>query len=120
MNVNLRQKIERNIVEQVVRSAIEAGYELSVDDGEEITLKRSRDRAAVMKAMFTADEDTLWVHRPEDNDPTDDGHWRHGFGWVYFVYGNDGHDVICDHTTNLEDLLKRASALADKYETLFA
>ena len=36
MTVKLRQKIERNIVELVVRSAIEAGYELSVDDGEEI------------------------------------------------------------------------------------
>ena len=117
MTLKLRQKIERNIVELVVRSAIEAGYELSVDDGEEITLKRSRDRAAIMNALFTTDEDRLWFSRPGDASIKGSPKMYHG--WVFFVYGNDGHYVINDYTTNLENVLKKPNLLADKYADLF-
>ena len=71
-----------------------------------------------MAAMFTTDEDRLWFSRPEDENLKGSPERNHG--WVYFVYSNDGHDVISDYTTNLEGLLKKANLLADKYEEMFA
>jgi len=110
MSVKLRQELERRIVTQVIESALAAGYQLSVDDGEEITVKRSIDKEKVLTAMFTTDEDRLWFHKPEDKGTVDAR-----FGWVYFIYGNDGYDVVNDYTTNLEEVMKEANALADKY-----
>jgi hypothetical protein len=42
-------------------------------------------------------------------------------GWVQLVYGNTGFDVVCDHTqsTEMERLLSRAMALADKFAEEF-
>jgi hypothetical protein len=37
-------------------------------------------------------------------------------GWVRFVYGNDGWDVISDYTCNLEDALKDVHALANAFD----
>ena len=64
----------------------------------------SNKAKVVLDAMFAADEDYLLVHK--------DGRQ---IGWVYFVYGNDGWDVVSDYTVNLEDLMKGANELADKY-----
>ena len=38
-------------------------------------------------------------------------------GWVWFVYGNDGYDVISDYTANekIEALMVNVNKLADKY-----
>ena len=44
MSIKLRQELERRIVEQVIDSALSNGFQLSVDDGEEITVKCSVDR----------------------------------------------------------------------------
>lgn len=37
-------------------------------------------------------------------------------GWVRFVYGNDGHDVISDYTTNLESVLEPINAYAESLD----
>ena len=105
MKVELRQQIERAIAREAIKGLLADDYRISVFDGEETTLKDSIDAAAIEAAMFTTDEDQL--------------HVEHLFaaaekGWVLFIYGNDGHDVIADHTTNLEMSLKGATELADK------
>jgi hypothetical protein len=46
---------------------------------------------------------------PSDKDDRD------AHGWVRFVYGNDGWDVVSDYTTNLEPHMKNADKLADYY-----
>lgn len=94
--------IEKQIVRKVIKDAIEAGFSLTVYDGEEYVLTGSRDSAAVLRAMFSTDEDTLYFRSVSK------------VGWVHFVYGNDGYDVISDHTTNLSDLLSGAMELADR------
>jgi|HubBroStandDraft_5_1064220.scaffolds.fasta_scaffold98903_3 hypothetical protein len=66
MSIKLRQELERRIVTQVIDSALAAGYQLSVDDGEEITVRRSVDKEEILKAMFTTDEDRLYFSKPED------------------------------------------------------
>ncbi|RWI35531.1 hypothetical protein [Mesorhizobium sp.] len=104
-----RQEIERQIAERLVKDILAAGYALSVYDGEETTLKRSTDATAVLKAMFTTDEDYLMVHDIADGD----GFQEKNFGYVWLIYGN-GHDVISDCTTNLETVMQGATALAER------
>lgn len=104
MKVELRQMIERAIAREAIKGLLADDFKISVFDGEETTLKDSTDAAAIEAAMFTTDEDQFHVtHQYVDEK-----------GWVLFIYGNDGHDVIADHTTNLEMSLKGASELADK------
>lgn len=109
MSVKMRQEVERRIAEQVIKDAIAAGYTLGVYDGEEVTLRGSSDAAAVLGAMFTSDEDSILVY--DSPAPTEDA----PFGWVRFIYGNDGWDVIHDYTINLEPVMVEANKLADSY-----
>ena len=60
--------------------------------------------------MFTTDEDKLLFYKQEDI-----GTVNALYGWVFFVYGNDGYDVVNDYTINLESVMKEANELADKY-----
>lgn len=109
-DVIARQAIEREVVSKVVDSLLDAGYLLSVEDEEndEDFIEKSTDKAAIMEAMFSMDDDTLVAY-------TKDG-GEDAFAWVKFIYGNDGHDVIHDYTTNLESVLKAAEDLARFYE----
>lgn len=109
MSPSERQAIERRIIERLVTDAIAAGFAVSVDDGGETTVKRSRDLAEIMAAVMTTDEDHLHIHRQDS---------RYAFGWVRLIYGNDGWDVIADHTDNeaMRALVAGATALADQIE----
>jgi hypothetical protein len=100
-----RQKIERQIVRKVIDDAISAGYTLSVFDGEEETLSNCGDAQAVFDAMFTTDQDHLYLLKGGKD-----------IGWVFFVYGNSGWDVINDHTTNIEMILDGANVLSEQLE----
>jgi hypothetical protein len=103
MNVEKRIRIEKKIASRLVADAIAAGYSLSVNNGEEVVIRQSRDKAAILAEMFSVDMEHLIYHK--------DGVRQ---GWVYLVYGNGGWDVICDYTTNLDPVLVGANALADK------
>ncbi|EGJ6041353.1 hypothetical protein OR449_002329 [Salmonella enterica subsp. enterica serovar Montevideo] len=107
MNVETRQRIERRIAQAAAKGLIAAGYKVAVFDGEEVALQATDNVRAVVGAMFSTDEDYLFVH------PADGGE---RIGWVRFIYGNDGWDVINDYTTNLEDCLQAANELADELE----
>lgn len=104
--VKLRQELERRIATQVVKDALAAGYVLVVDNGGDEPDYKGTDETACLSAMFATDDERLYLFKPG-------GKWADG--WVYFVYGNDGWDVINDYTTNLESLLKSAHEIADKY-----
>jgi hypothetical protein len=106
-SVKPRIRIERAVIRKLVQDVLGAGaaYTISVFDGEEWALKRSRDEAAIMDAIMATDMDELRVREGDRI-----------VGRVSLVYGNDGHDVIADHTDNEEirRLLVGAEALADK------
>lgn len=102
MSVRMRQYVERQIVQAVIDDALLAGYRLAVDDGE-TRPKITTNKAQLMRALFDLDDAQLNVYLAD----------RKQVGWVYFVFGNDGPDVINDHTTNLEGLLARAERLAE-------
>ena len=95
MSVKMRQIVEREIATSVVKTLLKAGFALSVDNGDnngdEFEIANSRSKKTVLEKMFQTDEERVYAIK--------DGKL---FGWVYFVYGNDGWDVISDYTVNLE------------------
>jgi hypothetical protein len=102
-----RINVEQQIVIKTVQTLLAAGYQLNVfNGGDEPELPTdSSDLATVTAAMMETDDEKLAVSQ--------DGH---NAGWVYFVYGNSGWDVISDYTTNLEDVLQPVIAFADTFE----
>lgn len=106
MSVKMRQEVERKIATALVEESLRVGYAVSVDNGEEET-KPMRRASTILKAMFQTDEDRLYMYTPGSDTR---------IGWVYFVYGNDGWDVISDYTTNLEPLMVEANKISKRYE----
>jgi hypothetical protein len=104
--------IERLIAASAIMELLAAGYAITVNDGEDDVLIDSLDPAAIERAMRSTDEDKLYVRPAAECARTPDA--RVFTGWVYFVYGNDGPDVINDYTTNLEAYLVKTNALAEK------
>ena len=104
-----RVLMERAIVRRVCIDLVAAGYMLRLHDGEFWATKRTTDVAVIMKQLMGCDTESLIVTKA---DPEADGKFLR-FGSIDLVYGNDGHDVICDYTTNLEDALAGATAYAD-------
>lgn len=101
--------VATNIVEAIVcaravSDLLAAGYEIKVDNGDDVT-ERLSERDAVLREMFACDDDLLRIYRKKKS-----------IGWVRLIYGNGGFDVISDYTTNLESVLKPANDLADRME----
>lgn len=95
------KKIEREIATAFVNSALAAGCAVSVGrDGEAYT-----NLGDILGAMFTCDDDTLYIVS------------REGIrkGWALLVYGNGGWDVVADYSPNVQALMVEANRLSDKY-----
>lgn len=93
---------ERRVAGKLVRAALDAGYTISVNDGEEWTVKNGRTYHSVMDALCTTGEDTLRLR---------DANGDHA-GSIYLVWGNadDGSELISGFTANdlCEGLWKQA------------
>jgi hypothetical protein len=117
-NVRARIKIERIIARRVVWDAIAAGFALNLDNGgDDFELPEpTTDKKKILNEMFATDDERLYFFQPNakcnKGKPPKEWKW---FGWVYFVYGNDGYDVMSDWTCNLNDVLKGAEAVSRKY-----
>lgn len=108
MNLETRIDIEKQIAKKTIEVLLAASYRLMVNDWEEDVTDVIDNADELFKAMFTTDGDYLLVFNATDEE--------HRIGWIQFVYGNDGYDVICDYTTNLEDILQPVFKLADELE----
>lgn len=86
---------------KLVRDALARGYCVSVNDGEETTVKLSRDFATITEALCTTGEDTLTMHRWIDQGEGM-GFAASPVGGFWLIYGNDadGSELIADHTDN--------------------
>jgi hypothetical protein len=98
-----RQQIERTIGKQIVENAINMGYSITVFDGEEEAITKSRHAAGILYCMMATDEEHLLFYK--------DGKY---VGFVFLVYGNDGWDAIADHTDKpeIKDILAHAEHYA--------
>lgn len=106
-NLEHRLEIERHIGNAIVKEALDAGYAISINNGEDET-EPMRDATAITKALRLTDDERLYLWETGAT---------HAFAWVYLVYGNDGWDVVNDYTTNIEQMMKGISQLADRLET---
>lgn len=104
MSRKLEIELELKIAHKAIEGLLAAGYGVGVYDGEEETVKDSKDAEAIKKALFTTDEDYLIAYK--------DGTKA---GWVWLIYGNV-QDVISDYTVNLEDALAETIKFAQSYD----
>lgn len=83
---------EATVARRLIREALRLGYHVSVNDGEETTVKRSTDADEIANALCSTGEDTLIFHLLEGKSE----------GAIYLVWGNDpsGEELIADHTDN--------------------
>lgn len=105
-----RIRTEGKIFRKTVTEAIAAGYTVSLCDGEEWTVKKSTDKTAIIEAAFSTDEDILRLRRADGS----------AIGNLWFIYGNDGYDVISDYTASEEMEVffsTKLSPYIDKLET---
>jgi hypothetical protein len=94
--VRARQRVEQTIALTVAQVLLDAGFSLGVNDGEETTVTHSTDIEAIKKALFTTDEDYLYVYAKDRSANERD---KRPDGWVRLIYGNDGWDVISDYSS---------------------
>lgn len=111
--IRTRILIERAIIRRAVRDILAAhdgAYCISVHDGEDWPVKRSRDLDEIMADIGQCDEESIRIRK------VDSPSGSVSSGNVYFVYGNGGWDVISDYTSSLlvTELLAGANKLADE------
>lgn len=83
---------ERRTATRLVAAALAAGYTVSVYDGEEYTVKRSRKSKEILEALASTESDVL-VIRDSAGERVGD---------LCLIWGNDpsGEELIADHTDN--------------------
>lgn len=97
------QEMERKVITRLLQDAIAQGYSVSVDNGEEVVVKKSTDVEEIMKAMFSVDEE--YLHFFKNNQKV---------GWACLIYGESGWDVINDYSMNLEPIMEGVFQLVDQ------
>jgi hypothetical protein len=83
---------ERKVINRLISATLEAGYSISVYDGEEWTLLYSTSAPRIKEMLATTGEDSLSIRNKIGQ----------RIGQVWLVYGNEenGECVISDHTDN--------------------
>lgn len=96
--MNEHQRVlENEVIDMVLARILQAGWNISVHDGEEVAVRKSKDAEKIKKELNSTETgDTLYVY-------DDDGR---NMGWVTLIYGQSGWDVVQDYSPSLTKLLK--------------
>lgn len=83
---------EARVARKLIKAALARELSISVNDGEEWTVKRSRNYREIVDALATTGEDILHMTAPTGD----------RIGSFVLIYGNDesGEELIADHTDN--------------------
>jgi hypothetical protein len=83
---------ERKFARKLINAMLESGYTVSVNDGEEWTVKKSTSTTEIINALCTTGEDYV---RARYKDGT-------VVGTFTLIWGNDedGSELIADHSDN--------------------
>lgn len=85
-----RMKAERRMCTALVDGCLKRGYVISVSDGEDWPVRKSTDKAEIMAALASTDEDGIVIRNAAGDK----------LGWFQLIYGNDGWDVVADYSDN--------------------
>lgn len=115
MNIEKRREIEKRIATATIAALVAAGYHLRVNyDGEQFAQDEpTQDQNALIDSMMACDAEILQTYKPRDDSSA--LKW-YRTGMVFFVYGNDGYDVINDYSVSLGDALTDVNDLCDQIE----
>lgn len=105
MNRKMEIAIEKQILKVTAIALIAGGYHITVDNCAEegdadLVLIESQDIDAIMKAIYTTDEERLYVSKKQGDIAK-----SRADGWLKFIWGNC-EDCLSDYTTNLEKFVK--------------
>jgi hypothetical protein len=118
-DLRLRWLVARAVIRRAVHDILAAQdtldgqkvdlYSITVQDGEDESLRCCRNAGTIMDAIGASDEEILLVR--DNLNPK-----AAGPGWIMLVHGNDGWDVLADHADNptMSSLLAQADALAEE------
>lgn len=103
MNVEQRIALETQIVNKLLAEILIAGHRVRIENGGDEDFE-SNDLNLLMKEVNATDEEYINIVDSVTGDI---------IGWFWLVYGNDGYDVIADHTCNNDTM-----AIVDKVQPL--
>ena len=85
-------KGEARVARRLVRAMLARELSVSVNDGEEWTVRKSRKYRTIVDALCTTGEDAIRAYAPTGD----------SMGTFWLIYGNaeDGSELISDHTDN--------------------
>ena len=81
---------ESTVLKSLIRNAIARGYLISVHDGEEWAVVKSKDATAIFEAATATDESNLRFRLIGGE----------FIGTVYLVFGNSPEELIADYSDN--------------------
>lgn len=99
--------LEKRIAMTIIDAALRHNLTVSIFDGDENCVKKSRNRTELRNALRSTDQDELTIRDLDGKKVM----------WVLLVYGNDGWDVVADHSISTEweaKLLADAQTIVDK------
>ena len=100
-----RQAIESQIVRAILTKAKKSGFEILLNNGDEIIpLNPFKTVTRMLAECKSVDEESITLIDPAN------GKRRS----IHLVYGNTGFDVICDYNTNLHDWLADINNMAER------
>lgn len=105
VNNKLRHEFEMKLAENLIDCILNAGYQITQNDGEDDIIIKSTDKTKILAELNGTCEDYLFVMNGEEE-----------IGWIYLVWGN-ADALISDFTTNLEEVIKPANDFVDTYLT---
>ena len=107
------ESMERQVIKALVTEAFKRGFtKIIIDnmgDNESDDLITCTNVEEVMASIRQTDEEHMFfVHPDVAKMPC-----------VFLVYGNDGYDVIADHSTSLDELIETLDPLTIRLEAQF-
>lgn len=84
---------EARAARKLIKAALAAGYCISVNDGEDWTVKLSTDTKTILDALCTTEADTIVLRHADTKE-------RAGSFWLIYGNAEDGSELIADHTDN--------------------
>ena len=96
-----RMLVERAIVRHLVDEILGKGYRIAVTNGDD-EYPPTSDRDTLLDDLYVADEERIYIVDSSNNT---------NLGWIYLVYGNDGYDVIANHTVDISPIINTTNNL---------
>lgn len=105
MTIERRQAVETRIVRAILAKAKKSGWDIQLNNGEEIIhLTPLKTVSRMLAECKSVDEESIVLIDPAN------GKRRS----IHLVYGNSGYDVICDYNSNLHEWLEEINDMCEQ------